>query len=265
MLAPLVMTLALSSGAAVEAAGCRPAGCPSRPRRGPGASHRGPRGPPGGPAAGGGAAAAAAPSRLPWGLPSRLAGRPPFRPTTTARPKAISSTTRSGARRRRTRCRKVPRPTCRARSHRQLRQPPRDRRPSTRRATGRSATTPRDVGLRGSKRLTDGIEAFGRLEFGVNLVQPDRAILSGGDPGAPIGQGSQAFSRGSDSSGSTPASAASPGASSGRPTTTSPSSPTSSRSGAAPRRAPSRRAPTGASREPGGRSRRSSTARRGAR
>jgi hypothetical protein len=52
------------------------------------------------------------------------------------------------------------------------------------------------VGLRGSKRLTDGIQAFGRLEFGVNMVATDRVILSGGDPGAPIGQGSQAvFSR----------------------------------------------------------------------
>jgi outer membrane protein N len=52
------------------------------------------------------------------------------------------------------------------------------------------------VGLRGSKRLTDSIQAFGRLEFGVNMVATDRVILSGGDPGAPIGQGSQAvFSR----------------------------------------------------------------------
>jgi predicted porin len=52
------------------------------------------------------------------------------------------------------------------------------------------------LGLRGSKRLTDGIDAFGRLEVGVNLVNTDRAILTGGDPGAPIGQGSQAvFSR----------------------------------------------------------------------
>jgi len=52
------------------------------------------------------------------------------------------------------------------------------------------------VGLRGSKRLTDGIDAFGRVEFGVNMVATDRVILSGGDPGAPIGQGSQAvFSR----------------------------------------------------------------------
>ena len=52
------------------------------------------------------------------------------------------------------------------------------------------------LGLRGAKRLTDGIEAFGRVEVGINLVATDRVILSGGDPGAPIGQGSQAvFSR----------------------------------------------------------------------
>jgi len=49
------------------------------------------------------------------------------------------------------------------------------------------------LGIRGSKRLTDGIEAFGRLEVGANLVNTDRAILTGGDPGVPIGQGSQAF------------------------------------------------------------------------
>jgi predicted porin/cell division protein FtsB len=52
------------------------------------------------------------------------------------------------------------------------------------------------LGLRGTKRLTDGIQAFGRVEVGVNLVATDRVILSGGDPGVPIGQGSQAvFSR----------------------------------------------------------------------
>jgi predicted porin len=52
------------------------------------------------------------------------------------------------------------------------------------------------LGLRGTKPLVDGIEAFGRVELGVNLVANDRVILSGGDPGAPIGQGSQAvFSR----------------------------------------------------------------------
>ena len=52
------------------------------------------------------------------------------------------------------------------------------------------------LGLRGTKRLSDGIQAFGRIEVGVNLVNTDRVILTGGDPGAPIGQGSQAvFSR----------------------------------------------------------------------
>jgi predicted porin len=52
------------------------------------------------------------------------------------------------------------------------------------------------LGLRGTKRMTDSIQAFGRVEFGVNLVATDRVILSGGDPGVPIGQGSQAvFSR----------------------------------------------------------------------
>ena len=52
------------------------------------------------------------------------------------------------------------------------------------------------LGLRGTKALTDGIQAFGRIEVGVNLVNTDRVILTGGDPGAPIGQGSQAvFSR----------------------------------------------------------------------
>ena len=52
------------------------------------------------------------------------------------------------------------------------------------------------LGLRGAKPLADGIEAFGRVELGINLVANDRVILQGGDPGAPIGQGSQAvFSR----------------------------------------------------------------------
>ncbi len=52
------------------------------------------------------------------------------------------------------------------------------------------------LGLRGTKPLIGGIEAFGRVELGVNLVANDRVILAGGDPGAPIGQGSQAvFSR----------------------------------------------------------------------
>ena len=52
------------------------------------------------------------------------------------------------------------------------------------------------LGLRGTKRLTDGIQAFGRVEVGINMVATDRVILSGGDSGVPIGQGSQAvFSR----------------------------------------------------------------------
>ena len=46
------------------------------------------------------------------------------------------------------------------------------------------------LGLRGEKRITDAISAFARVELGVNLVANDRVILSGGDPGAPIGQGS---------------------------------------------------------------------------
>ncbi len=52
------------------------------------------------------------------------------------------------------------------------------------------------IGLRGEKAFTDNIRAFARAELGVNMVANDRVILSGGDPGAPIGQGSQAvFSR----------------------------------------------------------------------
>ena len=47
------------------------------------------------------------------------------------------------------------------------------------------------LGLRGEKKLTDTITAFGRAEVGLNLVANDRVILGGGDPGAPIGQGSQ--------------------------------------------------------------------------
>jgi predicted porin len=50
------------------------------------------------------------------------------------------------------------------------------------------------VGLRGEKALGPGLTAFARLELGVNLVANDRTILETGDPGAPIGQGSQAFS-----------------------------------------------------------------------
>jgi predicted porin len=49
------------------------------------------------------------------------------------------------------------------------------------------------VGLRGEKALGRGLTAFARLELGVNLVNNDRIILETGDPGAPIGQGSQAF------------------------------------------------------------------------
>ena len=108
------------------------------------------------------------------------------------------------------------------------------------------------LGLRGTKRLTDGIQAFGRIEVGVNMVATDRVILSGGDPGAPIGQGSQAvFSRlgyvgldtgiGSFAWGKQ-----------WSPTMTSRFLPTSSRSGAAPQRAPSGPAPTGASRDRAG-------------
>lgn len=48
------------------------------------------------------------------------------------------------------------------------------------------------LGLRGEKQLFDGVTAFARLELGVNMVANDRAILATADPGAPIGQGSQA-------------------------------------------------------------------------
>jgi outer membrane protein N len=53
------------------------------------------------------------------------------------------------------------------------------------------------VGIRGEKPLFGRFAAFGRWEAGINLVANDRAILlTGGDPGTPIGQGSQAvFSR----------------------------------------------------------------------
>jgi predicted porin len=50
------------------------------------------------------------------------------------------------------------------------------------------------LGLRGEKALGADLTAFARLEVGVNLVANDRTILETGDPGAPIGQGSQAFS-----------------------------------------------------------------------
>lgn len=52
------------------------------------------------------------------------------------------------------------------------------------------------IGLRGQKDFAWGITAFARVELGINMVANDRVILTGGDPGAPIGQGSQAvFSR----------------------------------------------------------------------
>jgi len=53
------------------------------------------------------------------------------------------------------------------------------------------------IGIRGEKPLYGKFEAFGRYETGINLVANDRTILlTGGDPGEPIGQGSQAiFSR----------------------------------------------------------------------
>ena len=53
------------------------------------------------------------------------------------------------------------------------------------------------IGIRGEKPLIGPFVAFGRYETGINLVANDRTILlTGGDPGTPIGQGSQAiFSR----------------------------------------------------------------------
>lgn len=52
------------------------------------------------------------------------------------------------------------------------------------------------IGLRGEKPIFDWLTGFARLELGVNLVANDRVIITGGDPGVPIGQGSQAvFSR----------------------------------------------------------------------
>ncbi len=121
------------------------------------------------------------------------------------------------------------------------------------------------LGLRGTKRLTDGIQAFGRIEVGVNMVATDRVILSGGDPGAPIGQGSQAvFSRlgyvGLDTGVGSFAWGKQWSAYYDVAVFT---DQFPLWSGAAT--APSGPAPTGASRGPGGRSRRSSTARPGAR
>jgi predicted porin len=49
------------------------------------------------------------------------------------------------------------------------------------------------IGLRGEKALGGSLTAFARLELGVNLVNNDRSIIETGEPGAPIGQGSQAF------------------------------------------------------------------------
>jgi predicted porin len=49
------------------------------------------------------------------------------------------------------------------------------------------------VGLRGEKQLGGSLTAFARLELGVNLVNNDRTIIETGEPGAPIGQGNQAF------------------------------------------------------------------------
>jgi predicted porin len=53
------------------------------------------------------------------------------------------------------------------------------------------------LGIRGEKEFFGALTAFGRYEMGVNLVANDRVILlTSGDPGTPIGQGSQAiFSR----------------------------------------------------------------------
>src|SRR5262245_2828753 len=48
------------------------------------------------------------------------------------------------------------------------------------------------LGLRGERRLGN-FTAFARIEVGVNLVSNDRVILVSGDPGTPIGQGSQAI------------------------------------------------------------------------
>jgi predicted porin len=49
------------------------------------------------------------------------------------------------------------------------------------------------LGLRGDKTLIGPLTAFARVEVGVNLVANDRVIIQGGDPGTPIGQGSQAI------------------------------------------------------------------------
>jgi predicted porin len=50
------------------------------------------------------------------------------------------------------------------------------------------------LGIRGDKPLFGRLTAFGRYEWGANLVANDRTILLvGGDPGTPLGQGSQAI------------------------------------------------------------------------
>jgi predicted porin len=49
------------------------------------------------------------------------------------------------------------------------------------------------LGIRGEKAIFDWLTGFARLELGVNLVANDRVIITGGDPGVPIGQGSQAI------------------------------------------------------------------------
>ena len=50
------------------------------------------------------------------------------------------------------------------------------------------------LGVRGQKEFIGSLTAFARLEAGVNMVANDRAIITSGDPGTPIGQGSQAVS-----------------------------------------------------------------------
>ena len=50
------------------------------------------------------------------------------------------------------------------------------------------------LGIRGEKELIGEFTAFARLEAGINMVANDRVILLiSGDPGTPIGQGSQAI------------------------------------------------------------------------
>ena len=50
------------------------------------------------------------------------------------------------------------------------------------------------LGIRGERKLIGALTAFGRYEMGINMVANDRAILLiNGDPGTPIGQGSQAI------------------------------------------------------------------------